>query len=68
VKERAMTLWHETLSNDKACRIDLEQVVAVVAKKKNQVVVFLRGGHSLTVKGAIDDFAPVPKMWAVGVD
>ncbi len=43
-----MAKWHETRSAGKACRIDLEQVVAVVAKKKGHVEVFLRGAHSLT--------------------
>ncbi len=53
-----MAKWHETRSAGKACRIDLEQVVAVVAKKKGHVEVFLRGAHSLTFEGTIDEFAP----------
>jgi hypothetical protein len=54
-----MAKWHETRSAGKACRIDLEQVVAVIAKKKGHVEVFLRGGHSLTVEGTVDEFAPL---------
>ena len=53
-----MAKWHEMRSAGKACRIDLEQVVAVVAKKKGHVEVFLRGAHSLTFEDTIDDFAP----------
>ena len=53
-----MAKWHETRSSAKTCRIDLDQVVAVVAKKKGQVEVFLRGAHSLNVEGTVDDFAP----------
>ena len=54
-----MAKWHETRSSNRVCRIDLEQVVAVVAKKKGHVEVFLRGAHSLTVEGAVDEFAPL---------
>ena len=57
-----MANWYETRSSNKACRIDLDQVVAVVAKKKGHVEVFLRGAHSITVKGTVDEFAPVTEI------
>jgi hypothetical protein len=60
VKEKAMTSWRETISDRRTCRIDLEQVVAVVTTHQQGFVeVYLRGGHVLTVEGTMDDFAPL---------
>ncbi len=59
VKESVMADWYDTTSKGKSCRIDLEQVVAVVATDhKGHVEVYLRGGHSLVVQGKIDELAP----------
>jgi len=52
-----MARWHSMLSSGKDCQIDLDQVVAVLAKKKGHVEVFLRGAHSLTVEGSVEEFA-----------
>jgi hypothetical protein len=54
-----MANWYNTRSDNKACRIDLDEVVAVVERHDGHVEVFLRGGKSLTVEGKIDDFAPL---------
>jgi len=51
--------WIETTKSDLPCRIDSDHVVAVVSKADGRVEVFLRGGHALTVKGTLDDFAPI---------
>jgi hypothetical protein len=65
VKEGAMAKWHNTISDRRSCRIDLEQVVAVVATHQQGFVeVSLRGGHVLTVQGTIDEFAPLPGVAA----
>jgi len=54
-----MADWHDTISDRKSCRIDREQVVAVVAtEKKGFIKVYLRGGHCLTVEDTIDELAP----------
>jgi hypothetical protein len=60
-----MAKWHDTISDRRSCRIDLEQVVAVVATHQQGFVeVHLRGGHVLTVEGIIDEFAPLPGVAA----
>ncbi len=54
-----MEEWHDTKSKGKSCRINLDQVVAVVATDhKSHVEVYLRGGHCLVVEGTIDELAP----------
>jgi hypothetical protein len=56
-----MAKWHDTISDRRSCRIDLEQVVAVVATHQQGFVeVHLRRGHVLTVEGTINEFAPLP--------
>ena len=57
-----MAKWVETRSLGQTCRIDLEQVTAVIAAKQDGYVeVFLRGSHVLTVEGKIEDFAPMTR-------
>ncbi len=52
-----MARWHATRSSGKDCQFDLDQVVAIVTKKKGHVEVFLRGAHSLIVEGTVEELA-----------
>ena len=63
--EMVMAQWHNTTSDRRSCRVDLEQIVVVVATHQHGFVeVYLRGGHVLTVEGTIDEFAPLPGVAA----
>ncbi len=62
MKETAMAKWLETRSLGQVCRIDLEQVTAVVVAKPDGCVdVCLRGDQVLTTEGKVEDFAPMTR-------
>ena len=60
-----MAKWHDTISDHRSCRVDFEQIVAVLATHQQGLVeVYLRGGHVLTVEGTIDEFASKQEIGA----